>query len=475
MAETQVLLYNNLQITPDLCQNCIHPETFGQNQGVNGNFSEFLNSSLKQDINSNSGQILPDDGNSLPQVTLPLLLNDYKFKLQSLANELQTGDINANILTESIKEAINTSDSSDLADLRLQLDNLYSTESQLQTVLSQTDLSDIIQSVQNLSPIASQHANELIAKLLDSEVTSSNPAIQANSVSAKLAQVDSLNSIANLVNSQQSTVIDAQPKDIEKFNNLANSLQVESEEPVIYTADQKLNIKENKADKLNDLVATIFSEDNINRTISKNSAINTEVFQHNISSIKSDPVAQNLNTSTAVDAYNHLNTAGLNNKTIEAPIPLLIKQSIGLDQVQKSVDQSITQNIKWLINNNAQNAKINVYPESLGQVNIALNLEDSNLKINFLASSNITKELIESSVSNLRNHFHESGINLKEVNVDTHFSSQTDQSSQFSDLSDKTEGNSNELSSFTAQENEISEWHNESNSTSSLYLLDAYA
>ncbi len=475
MAETQILLNSNLQITPGLCENCIHPETFGSNQGVNGNFGEFLHNSLKQSIDSNSGQVLPDDGNSLPQVTLPHLFNDYRLKLQSLANELQTGDIETDIITESIDEAINTRPSSNLANLGLQLEHLPVTESQLQAILNQRDLSDIIQSIQNVIPQTSLNANELIAKLLDSELNPSNPAIQTNNISAKPAQVDNLSSIANLVNSQLNTIIDEQSKGIEKLNSLANSFQVESEEPVIYTTDQKLGVKENKIDKLNDFVTTLFSEDNINRKITKNFAINTEVFQQNISAIKSDPVAQNVNANTGVDTYNHLNTLGLSNKSIEAPIPLQIKQGLGLEQVQKSVDQSITQNIKWLINNNTQNAKINVYPESLGQVNIALSLEDSNLKINFLASSNITKELIETSVSNLRNHFHESGINLKEVNVETHFSSQTDQSSQFSDLSDNTESPISENSSFTAQEEDIVGWGKASDIPSSLYLLDAYA
>ena len=479
MAESQILLNSNLQITPGLCENCLHPETFGKNQGVNGSFTEFLNNSLKQGINTNSGQVLPDDGNSLPQVTLPNVLNEYRFKLKSLANELQFSDIDVNIIAESLgeslEEAISTGDGLNLVDLQLQLDQLPVTESQLQAVLNQTDLSDIIQSIQNIIPQTSQNANELIAKLFDGQVNPSNPPVQTNNISLKPAQADSNNSIAKLLNYQQNIVADSLPKDIEKLNNIAESIQAEHDEPAIYAKDLKLDARENKADKLNDLMATIFSENNINRTISKHSAINTEVFQQNISAIKSDPVTQNININTGVDTYNQLNTIGLNSKSIESPIPLLIKQGVGLDQVQKSVDQSITQNIKWLINNSTQNAKINVYPESLGQVNIALSLEDSNLKINFLASSNITKELIETSVTNLRNHFHESGINLEEVNVETHFSSQTDQSSQFSDLSDKAKANINEHSSFTAQEDDIAALHNTSEITSSLYLLDAYA
>jgi len=225
---------------------------------------------------------------------------------------------------------------------------------------------------------------------------------------------------------------------------------------------------------LNDFIAKYLSEDNATRNTSKNQLINAEIFQQNFSSIKADPVLQNVNISTAIDSYENLNTGALQNKLVEAPIPLLIKPGTGSEKIQQSVDQSIAQNVNWLIGNKAQNAKINVFPESLGQVNIALSLEDSNLKLNFIASSNVTKELIEASMSNLKSHFGESGINLQEVNVETRFSNQAEQGSQFSDWHDKSQGDFyNDLDEVSNEIGDVA-LHEHVNNSTSLYLLDAY-
>ena len=290
----------------------------------------------------------------------------------------------------------------------------------------------------------------------------------------KTAQIDNLSSVAGILDNQRVLPGVAQPVDGELQQFLSNNAAVETEEPVVFSNTQKFDSSENVSKELNDFIAKFLSEDSSAKIISKNQPLSAEIFQQNINSIKAEPISQNINLGSAVDSYANLNIGSLQNKSIEAPIPLLIKQGAAAEQVQQEVDQSIAQNVKWLIGNKAQNAKINVFPESLGQVNIALSLEDSNLKLNFIASSSVTKELIEASVASLKNQFSESGINLQEVNVETRFSSQSEQSSQFSDLQDKDENHFNNVFEVSSSEKDNLAPPEFVNSSTPLYLLDAY-
>ncbi len=467
MAETEILLSTNLQTPSSSCISCLSPETAGQNQAVDGSFSAHLNGSLKEHSVTSGGEVLPIGGKDLPQE-----LKDLKSSLQPLLKDIQVDNIDSNLLATSLNETLQKGIDTNIPILQEQLDILP--ETALETFSELTNLQNLSGSIGDAVIPQHQNANELVSQIIDELNAIPIPNAQVNNVAVKTTQIDNPSSIAGIVDNQRVLTGVAQPVDAELQQLLTNNTSTDVEESVIFSNTQKFDSSENVSEELNDFVAKFLSEDSRAKIISKNQPLSAEIFQQSINSIKAEPISQNINLGTAVDSYVNLNIGSLQNKSIEAPLPLLIKQGATAEQVQQGVDQSIAQNVKWLIGNKAQNAKINVFPESLGQVNIALSLEDSNLKLNFIASSSVTKELIEASVVALKNQFSESGINLQEVNVETRFSSQSEQSSQFSDLKDKDENHINNAIEVNSSEKDNLAPPEFINSTTPLYLLDAY-
>lgn len=467
MAETEIFQSTNLQTPSSSCISCLASETTGQNQGVGGDFNAQLNGSLKELSDRSGGEVLPVGGKELPQAILPQELKDLKSTLQTLLHDIQTEDFDPNLLATSLNETLQEGIDTNIPVLHQQLDILPETALDVFSKLtSLQNLSGSIfsGSIENAVIPQHQNANELVSQIIDELNTLPIPVSQANSVAVKTAQIDNLSLVAGVT----------QPVDGEIQQLPANNTAIEVEEPVVFTNTQKFDSSESISEELNDFIAKFLSEDSSAKILSKNQLLSAEIFQQNINSIKAEPSLLNINLGAAVDSYANLNIGALQNKSIEAPIPLLIKQGVAAEQVQQDVDQSIAQNVKWLIGNKAQNAKINVFPESLGQVNIALSIEDSNLKLNFIASSSVTKELIEASVATLKNQFSESGINLLEVNVETRFSDQSEQSSNFSDLKDKDENYFNNAFAKSSSYNDDLVPLEIVNNSTPLYLLDAY-
>ena len=464
MAETEILSTTNFQVASNSCVSCLSSEATGLNQGANGDFSTHLDESIKEITVTGDGKILPIDGKELPQT-----LVDLNAKLQSFVNDVQVDEIDSNTLTATYQET--TEENS----LRIQanINLLPEADGVLANFIDLSNIPDLSDSIELISPELS-NTNELTSKIIDELNTIPIPVVQANSAAVKSMQIDSLNPTAGIIENQRvlTTVSPTTEADALQSNIYGSTHEVE--EPINTSSVQKFDANGSSSDKLNDFIAKYLSEDTANRVASKNQLINPEIFQQNFSSTKADTALQNVNISSAIDSYGNINAGVLQNKVVEAPVPLIIKPGVGSDKIQQSVDQSIAQNVKWLIGNKVQNAKINVFPESLGQVNIALSLEDSNLKLNFIASSNATKEMIEASMSTLKSHFGENDINLLEVNVETRFSNQAEQGSQFSDLQDKSQGDfSDNLDEISSEIGDVA-LHKHVNHSASLYLLDTY-
>lgn len=467
MAETELILNTNLQTSPSSCISCLSSETNGQNVSLNGDFGAQLNGSLKE-LANNRGEVLPIDGKKLPLAIQPetlqpeaiqaIALKELRSNLQSVLNGTQLEDIDSNILNEIQLDTLDI-DTLDLQDqINIFPEKSHQAVSSLVLELEQNTDSEI----QNISEIAAEVSEELIVTPIPVNPTQVLPTLTT--------QTAELTSITGVIDNQRTLPVSV---DVE-LSSINGKSDVSVDDTVNYKNPQKFDSAESTVDELNSFIAKYLSDDNSSKITSKNQIVSSEVFQQNINMAKPDTSQLNLNISSGVDAYNNLNTGSLINRPIEAPIPLLIKQGVAAEQIQQSVDQSIEQNVKWLIGNKVQNAKINVFPESLGQVNIALNLEDSNLKLNFIATSNATKDLIEASVATLKSQFGESGINLQEVNVETRFSNQSNQDSHFSGLNDNESSLfDNNLDVTGDNEIELASLEHVNKSTS-LYLLDAY-
>ncbi len=481
MAETPIIPNADLPVTSNLNSNTPSLNTVGQNQDINGKFSAHLDKSLDTLSNVDSGEGLPIEGKSLPHAA-----DDLKSKLSSFTQELKLNSINSSLsfneLALTLEEGVETK----LADIP-QLSSLLSevrvnkVDGIAPTFSALTDNSSILDSIEDTVSTELATTNHAISQIIEeSSVVSLSPTYTKIAASHPV-QIDYLAPSTPIVENQKIATIATPyvpPAEIEIQRNLLNNadIEVETEGPVNNTAASKFDKSENSSEKLADFISKYLSEDNSSKIFLKNQINDADQFQQNITSLKSDSTLQNVGINTTIDTYANLNTSVLQNKAIEAPIPLLIKQGVHSEQIQKEVDQSITQNVRWLIGNKAQNAKINVFPESMGQINIALNLEDSNLKLNFIASSHVTKDLIEASISTLRNLFHETGINLQEVNVEAQLSDQAKEDSHFEKLNAESSLNSADISAMDVSEaDKLLLLENAFVQSAPLYLLDAYA
>ncbi len=474
MAETPItpIIPNTiLPITPNLSADISSLDAVGQNKDVNGNFNVHLDESIKT-ADVESGERLPIVGKSLPQT-----LGELKSSLQSLTHEFKLNDIDSSVSLEAIAGTLEREVEAKLADLP-HLSNLLSeanTKTPISVKFSEiSSISDSLEDVVSAELIAANHA---IADLNVAPLTAPTQVtlaalhpVQINCYVSPIPTIENQNIFASAIPS-------ASPDELEIQQNLFNNAEIDSEVESFenYSAIRKIDKSGDVSEKLNDIMTKYLSEDISSKTNFKSLFNSVDIFQQNVSSLKPESTLQNVNIATVTDIYASLSTGSMQSKQIEAPIPLFIKHGISSEQVQQNVDQSLTQNVKWLIGNKTQNAKINVFPESLGQINIALNLEDSNLKLNFIASSHVTKELIEASISALRNHFSESGINLQEVNIETQFSEQANEGSQESN--DKEEDKSSLNSSSNSTTNDVDDLllNNPHTTSTPLYLLDAYA
>jgi len=470
MAETEILSTANLQVASNSSANNLALGTNGRNRSVNSSFNGFLNDSIEQISDADGGNFLPIEGKNLPQA-----LNDLKSTLQSFINDISSQGIDVASLTETLQEGV----AENLFVIQQQLNIFPESEQALQPLSD--NLLELSSSIEDTLNPELQNVNELANQIIDQLNTipvgvAPILATQDKNIPIIPAQSDDISSVVTSIENQRLFSVAPQAVDIEAQQDLLRNSATETEELVNFTAVQKIENSESTIEKLDDFIAKYLSEDNSSKNYIKNQVLNADILQQNITAFKSDSSVQNINVGTAaVDSYANFTVTPTQHKLIEAPIPLLIKQGLGSEQIQQNVDESIAQNVKWLIGNKAQNARINVFPESLGQVNIALSLEDSNLKLNFLASSNATKELIEASVATLRSNFNESGINLQEVNVETRFSNQSEQDSQLSDLNSQSAGSFNsDAMDITDQESE-SVPHELVNNPVPQRLLDAYA
>ena len=101
MAETQVLSNASLPITPNSSADLVSLDAVGQKQSVSGNFSAHLNGSIKELSNVDSGEGLPIDGKTLPQIISTPGLNDPDSNILSFTQAFQLNSSNANVLAET--------------------------------------------------------------------------------------------------------------------------------------------------------------------------------------------------------------------------------------------------------------------------------------------------------------------------------------------------------------------------------------
>lgn len=460
MAELDVLSTIPLPISPNHCQNCSGPAINGQNLDVNGSFlSELINSlnRLKAEadkFNFDNGKRVPVDGNILPT--------------ESKGN---TNEIPEQILHSALNQPPS-----------IYTGNQFSKEILHQ--FASNDLSNYFTESSNYS----ETGNITTEKNGQPGLSAIPPTIEVKPLSKPSAQI-----LLQDFQSQGGIELYVQQNSVPKHvlspsENLVKPTQING--PIIENLShitEKLSLPDNKLspDNLNKLQEIQNAAPQRDFEAIKQSSpqfeqklvVDNDVTRLFSSALRSDSALQNANINPHLN-LNVSQTVAQTSAPVEAPHTLNIKPNANFynDAPVNSVEHTLVQNIKWIIGNKHQNANINVYPESLGQVNVSISLEDSKITINFLVNSLASKEAIEANLSSLRDQLNENGINLKDVNVNSRSSNESDDGTSFSKEKFVNPDNYKEHNpSYTAT---IEDEHNISNQsrvyTSSPYLIDAF-
>ena len=459
MANTELLPTSLLQVSPSSCENCEGLEQIGQKPSTNGSFFDHFNSSVKQLTELDGGEQLPEGGNILPQVLLSSFDQANLLELQSLANNTSANKIAMYTFNEG-EQVANLFDSEEVQDqlktipvtIASSIHNFTTSQDSLNALTkTKAELTDGLDTL-----LARADRSSFVKFVETSSITSPTKIQQSTLLHPLYEQSRFLTSEAPVSEAPAGALLNSQIKQHASVNNSIESLDK--------------SVRNNSLDHFLDDKSDIKFRNQMQ-------SADIEFFQQTLSATKSDPILQTTNPVSIHDSAQRLNIGAITDYTVNAPLPLNLKQisNANLEIITQSPDQSLFQNIKWLIGNKIQNANITVYPESLGHVNVSLNLEDSKLTINFLANSAVSKEVIETNLPSLREHLTNSGINLQDVNVSSRFPSHAEHHSQYSESENLSSSNQDSESLSLNDENEsvLSDKHIEVQSQ--LYLIDAYA
>ncbi len=383
-----------IQETPISCENCVAAYENGLNLDAKSSFFEYFSISLDQLVRQESGKLLPKVGDIFPQTLLQLKSD----KLQPLLKEAPDNYTSIESGLEQIHQKLD-------AELRLGLYDL----------------------LQPISSFAASNLNTL-QNTLDIETQLADLATDSKGILYK--DVDESNYYYLLpqqgINTQQQILdditldesIDLQktPSALDNSFGLNQKTRYQFQDKVISSNEiQEKLLKEDYFDQA--------VEENIDfELFSQKQSINKETTYSALSTYKTSPNSQYINPILPHDSNQRVSMANPTSSTHDLASSIL-KQNIhdNFELINQNNEQSLNQNIKWLINNKIQNAKINLYPESLGHINVSLSLDDTKLTINFIASNITAREVIETNLSNLREQLNESGIDLKEATVSDYF------------------------------------------------------
>ena len=452
MADMELLptttLPGAIQESPISCKNCVGLQKTGQNTSSNGSFLEHLKGLIDQHSDQSTGKQLPKLGNDLPNSFLSLVdqvkLDNLPPQLSNILNSIAPFDTEI----EQISQQLNTGLKLGQQELVQSISSLASSsleklqnaiEAQLEVAGLVEEGKDVVQVVSNqpdivdlppLSSISNQHLN----------LVENATALQRDSLLTKNPAELSIKGKGQLQ---------------DKFINV-NEIQAKS-------------VKEYLSD---DVVSGRALEENLDFELFNHKQLNnTELFHQALSTYKTNSNSLYINPVLPDAAVQRVNIANPIPAAIDliSPTNLKLNSNEGFEAIAQNSGQSLNDNIKWLVNNNIQNARINLYPESLGHVNVSLNLEDTKLTVNFLANSIAAKEIIESNLSSLRDHLNESGIDLEEATVNSQFSSNEEQDTQTSENENKSI-----YPSLSVNDEDLSNQANIREEAISLHLVDAY-
>lgn len=127
-------------------------------------------------------------------------------------------------------------------------------------------------------------------------------------------------------------------------------------------------------------------------------------------------------------------------------------QTLNLPAKTPQWSQAFGQRIVFMSNNSLQQAQITLNPQSLGQIQVTLQLDkDQKMHVNLVAQSGIARESMENALPKLREMMAEAGIDLASVDIREQ-KSFSEHASNHSNESEKQASNSNLLEGSSTEE-----------------------
>ncbi len=448
MAEIETLptpVVQVAQVVP--CANCTNVSEISQDLSQKSSFNTHLAQSLQTISKNNNGESLPEAGKILPQSITSITDYDHidQSQLQQPENhdfehleELLPG-LEAVVIQKPPDITVSKEEVNDLNILKNDVNDSIQVESELESIL----------------PIALPYNQESLSGLQSIPIN-----IVTQSTAGDVVSEAVLQNYKNINN------VDLYSETSEDF---LSSIQNQSREKLNSTSSTQDSLLESLYEKNGDKYLEF-------ELLNKKQLSDKETGNNILSIQKPNLTLQQLTQSNINDLSIRINPGSTANHTIDTPIPINLKHNThaNFEVVSQTTEQSLHQNIKWLVGNKLQNANINIYPETLGHINVSVNIEDSKLSVHFLVSNSLTKDVIDANIVNLKENLVNDNANIKEVNISSGFSGFENGQSQYLDENDKGYQNYQDTSSTSNNEEQIKPLFIKHNIQSSVYLIDAF-
>jgi flagellar hook-length control protein FliK len=136
-------------------------------------------------------------------------------------------------------------------------------------------------------------------------------------------------------------------------------------------------------------------------------------------------------TSNGIITANTPLNAGISGDLINAPRTVLLNQP--------GAEQTLTDNVRWAVNEKMSRVTVNVTPANLGPITVSVDVESQNMSVSIITNNTVAKEAIDGLLPRMREHFTSEGYQQVSVDVSSQQKQHSNSDSRTGD-SDKQQG-----------------------------------
>ncbi len=353
----------------------------------------------------------------------PMNMSDISVDSNSIEDQTQADANKINNFNNLMDASINNLDNADTInknsdDISLLMQQVSQTDNKqdanISAILEQKDKFNQINNKQNKNIRELLSENQIDDKALNKIV---NNELNADNINAVFKENDTNDlqtngNIQNILMSQTNTSIELNDKKI-NLNNFPANLRVDSQKTI--------KAMENKSGST--------TKDNTQITLNSDaSEVVTSTQLNDPFTLNLDNQTNNINDDKLMNAFVSLGHL-INNHTLPGDNSSRLSNQVQADlQATESNHFDPLHDVKFeIVTGNplnpekllqqVYNANIKIYPPELGNVIAKLKIEKNNAELLILTENNQVKQIVESNLPLLKQHFENSDINLVQINV----------------------------------------------------------